>query len=276
MTPLQFDLVISNPPYNNNADLKLLREILPLTKEAIVVHPGICFFNRKNIKKLYTDFKREFEHRLKSIEIFDGNSVFGIRLYYGCVITHFVENNQNQINVIDKINNTTFHTNSIQDVTKWGFDWLIIKPFFEQIKSFCLRDNVQANVKNVPNDLKFNMQISTINGDDLNPYIIIPKNKELSRGIKNEKYFGTANCIIFHFDSEIEQENFIDYCRTDFARFCLSFYKNNQHLARGELKIVPWMDFTQKWTDEKLYKFFNVSEEIQTLINKYIKPYYAD
>jgi hypothetical protein len=45
-------------------------------------------------------------------------------------------------------------------------------------------------------------------------------------------------------------------------------------LDNGELKAVPWMDFTQEWTDEKLYAHFNITEEEQSFIKEVIPPYY--
>ena len=34
------------------------------------------------------------------------------------------------------------------------------------------------------------------------------------------------------------------------------------------------MDFTQEWTDERLYKHFNITEEEQAFIKEIIPPYY--
>ena len=80
--------------------------------------------------------------------------------------------------------------------------------------------------------------------------------------------------IWWEFETEKEANNFIDYCKTDFARFCISIYKFAQSLDNGELKAVPWMDFTQEWTDEKLYAHFNITEEEQSFIKEVIPPYY--
>ena len=80
----------------------------------------------------------------------------------------------------------------------------------------------------------------------------------------------------FYFDTEKESDNFLNYLKTNFVRFLLSIYKNNQNLHRGELEIVPWLDFTKEWTDEKLYKEFNLTKEEIDFIEKNIPKYYWD
>ena len=43
---------------------------------------------------------------------------------------------------------------------------------------------------------------------------------------------------------------------------------------RSRLHLVPYLDFTQEWSDEKLYKHFNITEEEQAFIKEIIPPYY--
>jgi len=71
-----------------------------------------------------------------------------------------------------------------------------------------------------------------------------------------------------------EGNNCFDYLLTKFARFCLSLYKMNSQLSRGELLAVPYMDFTQKWDDEKLFNHFGFTQEEIDFINEYIQDWY--
>jgi site-specific DNA-methyltransferase (adenine-specific) len=80
--------------------------------------------------------------------------------------------------------------------------------------------------------------------------------------------------MFFSFQTESESNNFITYLKSNFARFCLSIYKNNSQLDRGELEIIPWLDFTQEWTDEKLYREFDLTENEIKFIEKHIPKYY--
>jgi len=79
----------------------------------------------------------------------------------------------------------------------------------------------------------------------------------------------------FIFNTEEERDNFIEYLKTDFARFCLSFYKNDANLGVGALRCIPWLDFTKRYTDKDLYELFNVSEEQQRVIRNIIPEYYG-
>jgi hypothetical protein len=78
----------------------------------------------------------------------------------------------------------------------------------------------------------------------------------------------------YSFDTEAELDNFIVYLKTNFARFCLALYKINQIVVRGELEIIPWLDFTIEWTDEKLYEYFGIDEQTINYINSFIPDYY--
>jgi site-specific DNA-methyltransferase (adenine-specific) len=40
------------------------------------------------------------------------------------------------------------------------------------------------------------------------------------------------------------------------------------------MSLIPLLDFTQEWTDEKLYKEFNLTEEEIKFIEKNIPKYY--
>jgi len=45
-------------------------------------------------------------------------------------------------------------------------------------------------------------------------------------------------------------------------------------LECGEMELIPWLDFSVEWTDEKLYKEFNLTEKEIEFINKHIVKYY--
>ena len=80
--------------------------------------------------------------------------------------------------------------------------------------------------------------------------------------------------MFFTFKSEIEGNNFIEYLKTNFVRFCLSILKNNSQLDRGELSMIPWLDFSKRWTDEELIKEFELEDEEVIFIAKSIIEYY--
>lgn len=67
-------------------------------------------------------------------------------------------------------------------------------------------------------------------------------------------------------------ENIISYIKTRFFRYLVSIKKKTQNGPRGVYQFVPVQDFSKPWTDEELYKKYNLSESEIALIELNIKP----
>lgn len=67
-------------------------------------------------------------------------------------------------------------------------------------------------------------------------------------------------------------ENLSSYLRTKFARFMHSLAKTSQDATSKTWRFVPIQDFTKPWTDEELYKKYNLSDEEIKYIEDMIKP----
>ena len=74
------------------------------------------------------------------------------------------------------------------------------------------------------------------------------------------------------FISEDEAENVVSYLKTRFFRFFVLFKKNTQNAARGVYTFVPLQDFSEPWTDEKLYKKYGLTDEEIAFIESMIRP----
>lgn len=66
--------------------------------------------------------------------------------------------------------------------------------------------------------------------------------------------------------------NLSNYMRTKFARFLLSQAKISQHGTSKTYRFVPVLDFSEAWTDEKLYKKYELTSDQISLIENSIKP----
>lgn len=77
--------------------------------------------------------------------------------------------------------------------------------------------------------------------------------------------------VIDMFDDKKRAENFIKYINTRFFRFFVSLKKNTQHLSKDRFSFVPDLDMTQEWTDEKLFKRYNLDEKEQDFIKSIVK-----
>lgn len=74
------------------------------------------------------------------------------------------------------------------------------------------------------------------------------------------------------FKTESEARNCMGYIATKFFRFMVMLLKNSQHALKSVYALVPQQSFDEEWTDEKLYKKYNLSKEETDFIEKMIKP----
>ena len=74
------------------------------------------------------------------------------------------------------------------------------------------------------------------------------------------------------FDSEIEATNLISYIATRFFRFLVLLNKPTQHATKKVYRFVPIQDFSERWTDEKLYSKYGISKEEQAFIESMVRP----
>lgn len=74
------------------------------------------------------------------------------------------------------------------------------------------------------------------------------------------------------FDEIQIAEHVVSYMKTKFFRFLVMLKKNTQNGTRGVYQFVPMQDFSKPWTDEELYKKYNLSQEEIDFIESMIKP----
>lgn len=78
--------------------------------------------------------------------------------------------------------------------------------------------------------------------------------------------------LIGPFKNRQESENVISYMGTKFFRFLVLLKKNTQHATKNAYSFVPTQDFTQSWTDEKLYVKYGLSPDEIAFIESMIRP----
>jgi site-specific DNA-methyltransferase (adenine-specific) len=97
--------------------------------------------------------------------------------------------------------------------------------------------------------------------------------------ILNKPFVGEPNSvcnmtylIIGEYDTKEEAESVVAYIQTRFFRFLVSLLKNTQNAYRQVYSFVPIQDFTQEWTDEKLYKKYDLTKDEIAFIESMIRP----
>jgi hypothetical protein len=298
----KFDVVIANPPYGSGTkklDIKFLDKAIQICGgEIVFVHPSSQYVDGKGQNPLYKSINEKIGNNLKSVTLFNGNGLFGIGLYVPCAITHIsMSNNQDNFDLIDLIRGErkNLKKENIDDISIFGYS-----PLFNnvkrRIKSICDSNGSLKEIATVlgfsgdqsskmflKNPNSFFVETTHIGGSskkgesvknsdplhENNFFVLLKKNNlNFKRGVQ------PLFRIWFEFETETEAKNFIAYCKTNFFRACISFTKTNQNIAQNELSFIPAMDFTQEWTNEKLYAHFNITEEEQAFIKEVIPPYY--
>lgn len=78
--------------------------------------------------------------------------------------------------------------------------------------------------------------------------------------------------VIAAFDNEEYAENFKSYLKTKFVRILIEITLMNGSISPQNFRFVPMQDFSHPWTDEQLYKKYNLTQEEIDYIEKIIKP----
>lgn len=78
--------------------------------------------------------------------------------------------------------------------------------------------------------------------------------------------------VIDVFNTKKEAENLIKYLKTNFVRFLVGLVSTTQHISKNSFSFVPQQDFTEPWTDEKLYAKYGITKPEQKFIESLIKP----
>lgn len=266
------DIVIGNPPYKRKLNLKFLNKSMEIADYSIFVHPSSWLIDEKNSNNDFRNTRELHRESLDRVILFNGNPIFSIGLYIPCAITLIDKNKKDsKISVIDKINKISVIYNSIDDINKYSNN-NEYKTIIDKIKN----SNKISTLYNKKNG-DFFVNMSRIrghvfeNGEATEMY----KNDFYTTIVKDEKVENSpTKSVFFSFLSETEANSFLKYLKTNFCRFCLSICKNSSDLNKIDFSMVPSLDFTQEWTDEKLYRYFNLTEDEIKFIEKNIPKYY--
>ncbi len=272
-----FDYGIGNPPFNQMIDMKFVRLSYELCDVTCIVHPSTWLLDEKGKQKAFIETKELVKEHLESIELFNGNGIFNIELSVPCVITYINKSKKNNlIHCSDKINNKDLYYSHIYDINKYSN--ITIYPTLK--KKIMDKSNVNSIWKEYKKMTKKNFVVSfsgIVGHTDIKNINKIVKNDFytiVSKSVTVSTIEGKSSFVNIYFDLKDDAINFLKFTKTNFCRFCLSIYKSNKNIHRGELDCIPWLDFSQEWTDEKLYKHFNITKEEINFIEKNIPKYY--
>lgn len=97
--------------------------------------------------------------------------------------------------------------------------------------------------------------------------------------VLNTPFYGAPNTcctetylVIGTFQDKQTCMNVMTYMKTKFFRFLVLLIKNTQHGTKRVYELVPIQDFSESWTDEKLYAKYGLTAEEIAFIEKMIRP----
>lgn len=97
--------------------------------------------------------------------------------------------------------------------------------------------------------------------------------------ILNKPFLGEKNTcctetylVLGPYDDKEKAQNLITYIQTKFFRFLVLLIKNTQHATSKVYQFVPLQDFSHPWTDEMLYKNYELGKEEIAFIESMIRP----
>jgi hypothetical protein len=283
------DFIIINPPWKHPLHIDIFivsfDNELKVGGTLICLQPATPFITKKDVKesKNIKRIKQIFLENKTRLVLINGNEIFDIDQEAPVSCSTVTKEKNNYIEV-----KNNYYTNSNKLEVHRSFDTifihgnLIVKSIKEKIDKLnndSIEDNLYRKTK------KYKKCLLKINAISTGP----PKNGKPNgkfQSIISKKYENRFDDILFTkdstknssneitFETKKEALNCFKYLLTKFARFAVSIYKLNQNLHRGELKGVPYMDFNQKWDDEKLFEYFKLDPEEIDFINEYIQDWY--
>ena len=254
---MKFNLIISNPPYNRNLDLKILKTVYELGEKICFIHPaGWAYSNKPNVSKLIKDVKK---FNLASFErVKDASLLFDINIMSEICISMFNKKCKNpiDINEIDIHGNSKIYKSLKKKILKYKSNLEEFTVYGHKIKD----PEIHIGIPGIFGRLD-NKKYS---------YNIIRKTK-INESLNNNDH------IKFAFNSITKAINFRNYLMLKVVRFAFSLYRINIHTDNGELASVPYMPtYEHEWTDEMVAKELGLTdEELKWAIN-WIPDYYTE
>lgn len=303
LKPGDFSLVLSNPPYQlmdggAGASAKPIYNLFTekackISKKVLFITPSRWFVGGKgldsfrrfmmNSNKLKTITHFDDASRIfgKSVEIKGGVSYFLFDNDYKsdiCIINKecvnlskfdIVLKNSKSISLVNKLSiydNISTISNSrsyfgistnFSDVSDNKLDNNYSICYFSRLKGFKKWID-RKHLSNLNNDWRVCTPRAAGSTGSLNKFgnlFIIGPDEHLS-----DSY------ISFRVKDREEGESMVSYLKTNFVNLLLSLRKIDHTVKPDTCRWIPIVPFDREWTDEKLFEYFNLTEDEQKLI----------
>ena len=297
---MKWDVILANPPFDNGLHEKFEVKFFDLCKGQICwVSPAAWLLGKRQNKKITS----QIDKYNCDIESINGNDYFDAAIG-GTMGIVYVNMNSNKQHII--YDNVLY--NKCEQITTYSNDKLLME-FKNIIEPLYKKDNIDNHL-NAVNGVRYTKYI--INNPKNNPYIVIipqfsghsiARSKQIGEfyamyskdrlfndtcdkfNIINKKTSRSGTKLLnfyLQFDNKNICYNFWKYTHTLFFTTCMRLIKNTLSLMRGELKYIPYFDFSNpifskspSEIDDYLFKTFKISDEIRKHIEDILPDYYG-
>lgn len=297
-----WDLVCTNPPYMNNMGKgskplynHFIEKSLKISNKIIMITPSRWFSGGKGLdkfRKMMLDRNdiKIIKHFDENINVFDGTDIDGGVSYFlidneysGLVKfnNELIDTKKSDVLITDTLSNDIIEKINIKECDNFSSYVLSRKPFGLESNHSKWSDNgiptlTRSGIKNAKKDCvndkfnildKYKIVISKADGNAFKTKKILNKYYILTPGQASVETY----LICYTSDNEDEVKNAGEYLLTKFSRYLLFVRMSNKNLSKDKFKFIPKVDFSRSWTDEELYKHFDLTQEEIDLIEKIIK-----
>ena len=281
---MKFDCIIMNPPYQRNLHLKILAEAITHLKNETSTCVNLSpvrwlqdpLAHMKSKSNLFK-FDNSIVHKCEQLDVVDkdiANQLFNTGLFANLGIYVCKTNAKG-------IDSKNFWKRNFEDWEVKVFD-----------KVYALKTHIEDKCENNKRD-GIRVPIAFIAGNrgtlpiykDI-AYVVdgMKDGKDWTKCKNNggyEKEEGIPIPISIKFATEVEAQNFYDSWKTTFCKWLSKRFLFDQHI---QLRFLPFLGdvinphtglkgYTGEWTDEDLYKFFNITPAEQKVIEDTMEKY---
>jgi hypothetical protein len=294
---MKFNVIVMNPPYKGGLHIDFFNNAFELLEDEGMItsiQPATPFLNTNTPKPNKKDvlIRQIVQNHKSLIKMVDGNELFNEGFFVPLSIitlTKSIDNDQNVCiqyqHSIDSIqgvhkyktfNDVFIHGNNlVLNIRDKIFNKKILSLNDKSSKKITTSPfwvSIAAVVGHPPKNNKVNPDFYCLvfkrNENDFNPLIIENYNDLPGRANGRDKRGIAVN-------SRDEAINLIKTMMTKTFRFALSLSKIGSNLWGGNmLDTVPYLDFSNEWTDEMLFDYFEFTEEEINFINNYVGNWY--
>ena len=289
--PKHFDVLFTNPPYNDDMDCTLIDMCVKekLAKTIIAVHPTKFIFNKKGNVKAYNILKEDIKHCV-SLHTFWGNDMFDILLAFPlCISIWDTTKKYDYVTINDPtLTNSTFTINNFDNITLYGvINDIMLEKINKVMKNkkkydtFSTTDK-RKKFKNL-NPEKWAVTISIARGTfptdekgmNADFYSWMNKDKVNYSSVKDwDKNNLSKRGFCYEFNTEEECKNCEGVLKSIIYRWFNSFVKSGRDITQSELDTIPFIDFSHSWTEDELCEEFGIDDELKKFIYTNVPKYY--